>query len=81
MTLIGHSMGGSVALLLVENHRARIERLIVGDTPPPYVGGDRLPARQRPDAPLPFDWPVVPAIIGQLNDPDPAWWDQASNIP
>jgi len=23
---------------------------------------------------------VVPAIVGQLNDPDPAWWDRLPEI-
>ncbi|WP_333734465.1 alpha/beta fold hydrolase, partial [Streptomyces sp. IBSBF 3010] len=30
------------------------------------------PVPQRPDEELDFDWPLVPAIDAQLNDPDPA---------
>ena len=29
---------------------------------------------------MPFDWAVVPAIVGQVNDPDPAWWDRLTDI-
>jgi hypothetical protein len=29
---------------------------------------------------VPFDWAVVPAILGELNQPDPAWWDRLTAI-
>jgi 3-oxoadipate enol-lactonase len=80
VTLIGHSMGGSVAFLFAEEHPDRVERLVVEDTPPPFVGGDPTPVRPRPGGALPFDWAVIEAIVGQLNDPDPDWWDRASGI-
>lgn len=79
--LIGHSMGGSVALLFAEQHPERTDRLIIEDTPAPFTGGDPVRVRPRPDGPLGFDWPVIEAIVGQLNTPDPAWWDKTSNIP
>jgi 3-oxoadipate enol-lactonase len=81
VTLVGHSMGGTVALLFAEEYPHRLERLVIEDSPPPFVGGDRVPARSRPEGPLPFDWPVMEAIVGQLNDPDPAWWEKTSDIP
>lgn len=28
----------------------------------------------------PYDWAVVPAILAQLNDPDPAWWAELPAI-
>lgn len=34
----------------------------------------------RPEGPLPFDWAVVPAIVGQFADPDPTWWERLSDI-
>lgn len=34
----------------------------------------------RPDGPLGFDRPVAEAITDQLGDPDPAWWDKASEV-
>jgi pimeloyl-ACP methyl ester carboxylesterase len=78
INLVGHSMGGTVAYLIAEKEPGRIGRLILEDTPPPFPAG-RVPA-DRPDGPLPFDWAVVPAIIGQLNDPDPAWWERLTEI-
>ena len=78
VSLLGHSMGGTVAYLIAEQEPGRIGRLILEDTPPPFPMG-RMD-RERPDGPLPFDWAVVPAIIGQLNDPDPAWWDRLTDI-
>jgi pimeloyl-ACP methyl ester carboxylesterase len=80
VTLIGHLMGGAVALLFAEEHADRIERLVIEDNPAPFAGGDRVPVRPRPDNPLDFDWPRIAAIVGQLNSPDPAWWDRTSDI-
>jgi 3-oxoadipate enol-lactonase len=78
INLLGHSMGGTVAYLIAEKEPGRIGRLILEDTPPPFEAG-RI-ASERPDEPVPFDWAVVPAIIGQLNDPDPAWWERLAEI-
>ncbi|MBT2366034.1 hypothetical protein J7E88_12120 [Streptomyces sp. ISL-10] len=41
------------------------------------------PPRQsavRPDGPLDFDWPLVPATDAELNEPDPAWWGRLESI-
>ena len=78
INLLGHSMGGTVAYLIAEKEPGRIERLILEDTPPPYPWGRSAP--ERPDTPVPFDWPVLEAVYDQLNDPDPAWWDRVSEI-
>ena len=37
-------------------------------------------ARERPPGPLPFDWPVVTAIAGEVNDPTHRWWPGLSTI-
>jgi 3-oxoadipate enol-lactonase len=78
INLIGHSMGGTVAYLIAEKEPTRIGRLILEDTPPPFPAG-RIIA-EPPAEPVPYDWAVVPAIIGQLNDPDPAWWERLAEI-
>ena len=78
INLLGHSMGGTVAYLIAEKEPGRVARLILEDTPPPFPVG-RI-AGERPDEPVPFDWAVVPAIIGQLNEPDPAWWERLAEI-
>ena len=78
--LIGHSMGGSVAVLVAETAPDRITRLVLEDTPPPKPGFPRRPHPTPPDRPVPFDFAVVNAIIDQLNDPDPLWWERAATI-
>ena len=80
VVLIGHSMGGVVGLLLAESHGDRLTGLILEDTPIPFARATPVPVRQRPDGPVPFDWPVIEAIIGQLNAPDPAWPDMIPRI-
>jgi len=77
-SVVGHSMGGTVAYLIAEAQPGRVDRLILEDTPPPFPESWSTPS--RPEDPLPFDWAVVPAIIAQLNDPDPAWWDRLGDI-
>ena len=78
-TLIGHSMGGTVSYLFSETFPSRIERLIVEDTPPPFL--DRpIEVPSKPSNPLPFDWQVVPSILRQLNEPNPEWWARLTDI-
>jgi 3-oxoadipate enol-lactonase len=77
-SVVGHSMGGTVAYLIAEAQPDRVDRLILEDTPPPVVGSRINPS--RPEGPLSFDWAVVPALVRQLNDPDPAWWDRLTDI-
>jgi pimeloyl-ACP methyl ester carboxylesterase len=78
VTLVGHSMGGTVAYLVAMAQPDRIERLIVEDVPLPFQRDRAVP--ERPDAALDFDWDVVPAIIGQVNKGDPAAWDRLRTI-
>lgn len=78
-TLGGHSMGGNVSILFAERYPSRLNGLIVVDVAPPDGSGDWDPG-PRPDADLPYDWNVVPAIFAQLRDPDPAWWAELSAI-
>lgn len=77
-SVVGHSMGGTVAYLIAEAQPTRVDRLILEDTPPPFPSSRTTAS--RPEGPLPFDWAVVPAIVSQLNDPDPAWWDRLTDI-
>ncbi len=78
VSVVGHSMGGVVAYLLAAEQPERVERLVVEDVPPPFRRGASL--RDRPPGDLPFDWDVVPAIVEQIDNPDPGWWDLLPRI-
>jgi pimeloyl-ACP methyl ester carboxylesterase len=78
-TLMGHSMGGTVSYLFTERYPSRIKQLVVVDTPPPFISR-KIEVPPRPSGDLPFDWLVVPAIIQQLNEPDPEWWTRLNRI-
>ncbi len=73
--LIGHSMGGTVALLLAQSDPQLVQRLVLVDATAPRLGAFPRPPLDPPDEPTPFDFGCVNAIRAQLNDPDPAWWD------
>jgi esterase len=75
----GHSMGGTVATLFAERYPGRLAGLILVDSPPPD-GSTVFDPGPRPDGDLPYDWDVVPAILAQLSEPDPAWWAELPAI-
>ncbi len=77
-SLAGHSMGGVVAYLAAMKRPDRVERLIVEDVPPPFPRDHAIP--ERPAGSLEFDWAVVSAIIGQVNEGDSAAWDGLAAI-
>jgi len=79
--LVGHSMGGTVAWLIAQEQPQRVARLVIEDTPPPKPGQRRLelpPA--KPEGDLGHDWDAIVAIVGQLNDPDPRWWERLPEV-
>jgi 3-oxoadipate enol-lactonase len=76
--LIGHSMGGVVAYLLAAEHPERLGKLILEDVAAPLPRNAGVPA--RPEGELPYDWEMVLAIRGQIDDPDPEWLGKLSHI-
>lgn len=78
VTLVGHSMGGTVAYLVAAQRPDQVERLIVEDVPPPFPRDRSIPERLAGS--LSFDWAVVPAIIGEVNDGDQTAWDSLDAI-
>lgn len=78
--LIGHSMGGAVAILLAEAAPDRLTHLILEDVTAPRPGALTRPPLAPPGTPTPFDFAAVNAIRAQINDPDPAWWDRTEAI-
>jgi 3-oxoadipate enol-lactonase len=76
--LIGHSMGGLVGYLLAGDHPARVRRLVLEDVA--VLRARERGAPDRPDGELPFDWEMVLAVRGQIDNPDPAWLDRLGRI-
>lgn len=76
--IVGHSMGGVAAYLLAHAHPDRVAALVLEETPPPVPHERPLPP--RPSEPLGYDWAVRTAIIGQVNAPDPSWWELLAEI-
>ncbi|MGK4590831.1 alpha/beta fold hydrolase [Amycolatopsis sp. w19] len=72
--LVGHSMGGRVAVLLAQRLPGHVRRLVVEDTPPPPLEA------LEPFEPLPFDWRLIDPIMAELRTPDPAWWERLGAI-
>lgn len=78
--VVGHSMGGTVAILVCEQAPELVGRLVLEDSPPPSGRQEiDLPPDEAPE-PVPFDWPVVPAILRQCVDVDPRWWDDVGRL-
>ena len=76
--LIGHSMGGLVGYLLAGDHPGRVERLILEDVAALRPRERGVPARPAGD--VPFDWEMVLAIRGQIDNPDLAWLERLGRI-
>jgi pimeloyl-ACP methyl ester carboxylesterase len=78
--LVGHSMGGTVAILLAEAAPDRLTHLVLEDTTAPRPGDLDRPPLAPPDEPTPFDFAAVNPIRAQLTDPDPAWSARMASI-
>jgi 3-oxoadipate enol-lactonase len=78
--LIGHSLGGSIAWLVAQAQPQRVRRLVIEDSPPPKVGVARMTLPERPAEEPPYDWAAMAAIVDQLNNPDPRWWDDMVKV-
>lgn len=78
--VVGHSMGGVVAYLVAATRPDRVRALVLEDMPPPLPAD---PPRDIPVGPAPgetCDWRAVAELRAWRNDPDPAWWDLATDI-
>jgi pimeloyl-ACP methyl ester carboxylesterase len=79
-TLVGHSMGGTVAYLFAEEWPERVEKLVAVDTPPPWGGTPFPEPPPEPPEPVGHDWALMAPIMRQLSHPDPAWWGRLGEI-
>ncbi|MFF5973568.1 alpha/beta fold hydrolase [Streptomyces sp. NPDC012769] len=79
-TVVGHSMGGAAAYLLAQREPELIGRLVLEEAPVFFpLDPPRGPA-EPPSGPVGLDWAVVGATDAELNDPDPAWRADLSEI-
>ena len=78
--LIGHSLGGTVALLVAEQAPERVARLVLEDSVPPPPGRVKMAPQTRPEGELGYDWAMVEEVRVQFNDPDPAWTERAAEV-
>ena len=76
--VVGHSMGGLVALLVAATEPRRVRRLVLEDVPLPHPRTPNPPA--RPDADPGLDWEMVLQVRAQIDDPDPGWADVARSV-
>lgn len=81
VTLVGHSLGGTVAWLVAEQRPSWLARLVAEDSIPP-AAGDRIRLRPRPagDGPPTRDPLITPALAEQFEHPDPDWWDGVGRV-
>jgi 3-oxoadipate enol-lactonase len=77
--LVGHSLGGMVAYLAAAERPDLFSRLVLEETPLPVPSDPPRIVPERPER-VAFDWAAVEAVYAQRNSPDPAWWDQLSEI-
>lgn len=78
VVLVGHSLGGAVALLCVLERPELFSHLIVEDS---YLPSEvTIPLRERPPGQLPFDWEAIKQLVTAVHDPARSFWPQLRDV-
>ena len=76
--LVGHSLGGLVAIAVAASHPELLRRLVLEDVGLLRPRAAALPA--KPAGVLAFDWRMVEQVRPEIDDPDPRWAHIAAGI-
>ncbi|WP_309133409.1 alpha/beta fold hydrolase [Cellulomonas sp.] len=82
-TVVGHSMGGVVAVVLAQARPDLVSALVVEDSsPPPPAGSPPVDVTPpyRPEGPVAYDVEVRPGVLQALAEPDAAWAGRAGEV-
>lgn len=80
VTLIGHSLGAVVALLLAAERPDLVGRLVLEEAAPPLPADPPQEVPEAPPGPQLFDWSAKVAVVAERNAPDPRWWSELARI-
>ncbi|MCZ0972278.1 alpha/beta fold hydrolase [Streptomyces albulus] len=80
VTLIGHSLGATAALLLAAHRPDLVSRLIVEEPVPPVPADPPQSVPATPPGPATFDWRAKVAVVAERNAPAPHWRTALSAI-
>ncbi|WP_370460066.1 alpha/beta fold hydrolase [Nostocoides sp. F2B08] len=69
--LVGHSLGGLVALRVAARHPGLLRRLVLEDVGMPHPRVPNPPS--QPPGDLPFDWKVVEHVRPEVDNPAADW--------
>ncbi|MCE4946121.1 MULTISPECIES: alpha/beta fold hydrolase [Streptomyces] len=73
VTLVGHSLGATAALLLAAHRPDLVSRLIVEEPAPPVPADPPQSVPAPPPGPATFDWRAKVAVVAERNAPAPHW--------
>lgn len=79
-SVAAHSMGATVAWMLVPDLADRVEALVIEDTAAP-TDRHRYPSVPAvPPEPVGYDWEARRQIFANLNSPDPRWRERIADL-